>query len=98
LPGTAEQGIGQIKQSFTKEDGTYYQVVWTSGEHKPKVGLYHKDQLIPVDDKTAADIRSQIANGTYQPNMGTPGANYRAPVTPNLALPPSEQPIGRYSL
>src|SRR5262249_58549881 len=40
-PSTDEQGIGVIRQSFTKADGPYYQVVWNPGSNRPKSALYH---------------------------------------------------------
>lgn len=94
LPTTAEQGIGQIRQSFTKGDGTYYQVVWNSGAANPTSGLYHENQLCALDAQTASTIRGQIAAGTYQPNLSTPGSNYQQPNIPLPAAPPSNQQSG----
>ena len=98
LPSSQEQGIGVIRQAFTKLDGTYYQVVWNPGSQTPQTGLYHADQLNPCDAQTASTIRSQLASGTYQPNMGTPSQDYQQPNIPAQAAPPSAQTPGMETL
>jgi len=98
LPTSDESGIGQVRQSFTKADGTYYQIVWNPGAQNPVSGLYHQDQLCALDQQQASDIRSQIAQGTYTPNQGTPGQDYQQPNIPVQAAPPSMQQPGMETL
>lgn len=99
LPSVAEQTIGSIRQAFTAQGKTFYQVVWNPGDANPETGLYTDDQLCALTQQQATAIRQQIACGTYQPNMsGTPGADYQQPNIPVQAAPPQDQPTGEYSL
>lgn len=98
-PSPDEQGIGQIRQSFTKSDGPYYQVVWNPGSDKPKSALYHGDQLCALDDQQAQQLRSNMAAGTYQgPDLSQTGINFQQPNIPVQAAPPSEQQPGMETL
>lgn len=98
LPSDEEKGIGQVRQSFSKTDGQYYQVVWNPGSMKPKSALYHEDQLCPLDQKQAQDLRNQMAEGTYSESGGVPGANFQQPNIPIQAAPTSQQRPGMETL
>jgi hypothetical protein len=94
-PSPDEQGIGQIKQSFTKGDGAYYQVVWNPGNMCPKSALYHEDQLCALDSQQAQELMASLQAG--QPaDTGTPGANFDQPTLPPQALPPLLQGVGSF--
>lgn len=98
-PAPEEQGIGQIRQSFSKTDGQYYQVVWNPGSMRPKSGLYHEDQLCALDPKQAQQVRNDIAAGTYSlPDLSQTGKNFQQPNIPVQAAPPSEQQPGMETL
>lgn len=86
LPSQEEQGIGVIRQAFTRGDGAYYQVVWNPGDATPKSALYHEDQLCPVDAKTTQGMG------------GTPGSNFVQPNIPIQAAPPEDQQTGMETL
>ena len=88
-PSNDEQGIGKVLQSFTQEDGPYYQVVWNPGSMQPKTALYHCDDLTPITQDQATQIICQMNAGTYTPaSQGNLGSNYQPPPTESG----SEQP------
>jgi len=97
LPSASEQTIGMVRQAFTQGDGPYYQVVWNPGGRNPKTGLYHQNQICPIDQQTANNIMEQMASGSYRPAQGIPGQNYKQPNVPIQAAPPSQQPLGMYT-
>jgi len=97
-PAPDEKTVGIIKQSFTRSDGPYYQVLWNPGGMKPKSALYHQDQLTAITQQQASDLVNEM-NATGQfPQQGTPGENYRGPNIPIQAAPPTAQPTGEYTL
>lgn len=97
-PSPEEQGLGQVRQSFTRTDGPYYQVVWNSGDALPKSALYHGDSLCPLTPQEANQIKNAIAAGTFTADTGTPGSAFQQPNVPVQAAPPEAQPTGEYSL
>ena len=98
LPTKEEQGIGQVRQSFSKTDGQYYQVVWNPGDARPKSALYHEDQLCPLDQKQAQSLITDMNQGQYTPPGGEPGSAFQQPNVPIQAAPPSQQQPGMETL
>jgi len=96
-PAPQEQGIGVVRQSFTRSDGPYYQVVWNPGDANPKSALYHGSQLTPLDQQQAQELISSLQQGQMA-DTGTPGSSYQQPSIPTIAAPPSEQPPGMEQL
>jgi len=96
-PSTDEQGIGVIRQSFTKADGPYYQVVWNPGSNRPKSALYHQDQLTPLDQQQAQELMGNLAQGQLA-DVGQPGSNFQQPNVPVQAAPPNQQQPGMETL
>lgn len=95
-PSPDEQGIGQVRQSFTRGDGPYYQVVWNPGNMRPKSALYHGDQLTPLTPQQAQQLVQSLQAG--QPaNTGVPGSNFQQPDLSQQALPPQLQGNGSFS-
>jgi hypothetical protein len=95
-PTPEEQGLGQIRQSFSRSDGQYYQVVWNPGSMKPKSALYHEQQLCPLTQKQAQDVINGMASGDTA--TGIPGSNFQQPNVPRQAAPPSQQTPGMETL
>lgn len=93
-PSGEEETIGIVRQVIRQGDQSYYQVVWNPGDRRPKVGMYHQDQLVPVTQQQANDILNQLAAGTYRPQDQTPGTSYQQPALPEAALPPGLQGSG----
>jgi hypothetical protein len=98
VPSQEEQGIGQIRQSFSRSDGQYYQVVWNPGSMRPKSALYHSEQLCPLTQKQAQDIISNMQSGDYSGPGGVPGSNFQQPNVPIQAAPPGQQRAGMETL
>jgi hypothetical protein len=98
IPSPEEQGIGRIRQSFSRGDGQYYQVVWNPGSVNPKSALYHQDQLCALTQQEATQIIGNMNSGDYTPNEGVPGSNYQQPNVPVQAAPPSQQRPGMETL
>jgi len=78
-PSAQEQTIGKVMQVFTQEGEQYYQVVWNPGDANPKSAIYRQDQLTPIDEQQATQIRQQMAQGNYQANLPQQSSNYQAP-------------------
>jgi hypothetical protein len=78
-PSAEEMTIGMVKQQFTAQGKQYYQVIWNPGDANPKSGLYHEDELTPLDQQTANQIRQQMGQGDYQANLPEQGSNYQQP-------------------
>lgn len=78
-PSAEEQTIGIVKQMFTAEGESYYQVVWNPGDATPKTATYHADELTPLDQQTADKIRQQISSGSYQANLPQQSSEYQSP-------------------
>lgn len=98
-PTSDEQGIGQIRQSFTKSDGPYYQVVWNPGSKNPKSALYHGDQLCALTQQQAQQVSNDMAQGSYTgPDLSQLGIDFQQPNVPSSAAPPSEQQPGMETL
>ena len=97
-PSPEERTVGQVRQSFTRSDGPYYQVVWNPGDMKPKSALYHGDQLKAITQQQAVDMVNQMnASGEFPPQE-KPGSAFQQPNIPQQAAPPSDQPPGEYTL
>ena len=97
-PSPDEQTVGVIKQSFTRGDGPYYQVVWNPGSMTPKSALYHQDQLSAISQQQATQmVNTMNATGQF-PTQGTPGSNFQQPNVPSQAAPPANQPAGMETL
>src|SRR5215472_8434474 len=79
-PSPEEETIGKVMQAFTAEGDQYYQVVWNPGDASPKTATYHADQLTPLDQQQADQIRQQMSQGTYQPNLPQQSSEYQAPL------------------
>jgi hypothetical protein len=97
VPSTTEQTIGLIRQTFSQGDGQYYQVVWNPGDARPKIGLYHQDQLTALNQQQANQILQQLAAGTYQPTQQTQGSQYTPASLPTSAIPPALQGLGTFA-
>lgn len=89
-PSGEEQGLGIVRQVLTDKGEPYYQVVWNPGSARPKVGMYHQNQLTVLNQQQATNIINQMNSGSYTPNTGQQGSNYQS-VLPQAALPPSLQ-------
>jgi len=97
-PSPDEQTVGVIKQSFTRGDGPYYQVVWNPGSMTPKSALYHGDQLMAITQQQAIQmVNNMNATGQF-PSQSKPGSDFQQPNVPIQAAPPSQQPTGEYTL
>lgn len=94
-PAPEEQGLGIIRQSFTRSDGPYYQVIWNAGDLKPKSGLYHGTQLKALSQQQAQELlqNQQAGQGA---DVGIPGSNYQQPTLPTIAVPPELQGSGTF--
>lgn len=90
-PSGEEQTIGIVRQAFTVGGQPYYQVVWNPGDKRPKVGMYHANELTCLSQSQAQDILNQLAAGTYKPSLPQQGSAYQQPNIPNQALPPALQ-------
>ena len=98
-PSPEERSVGRVRQSFTRGDGPYYQVVWNPGDSAPKSALYHADQLCAVTQQQATDIINQMnATGQFPAQSTDIGADFQQPNVPSQAATPSEQQPGMYSL
>jgi hypothetical protein len=97
-PSGDESTVGVIRQAFFQQGQPFYQVVWNPGDARPKVGLYHEDQLTQVTQQQAQTIEQQVAAGTYTPNLPTQSSEYQPASLPTPALPPSQQTPGQQTL
>lgn len=93
LPTSEEQTVGMIRQSFSKSDGRYYQVVWNPRSDRPKSGLYHESELCPLSQQDAATI-AQSGQGL---DLSSAGSKFQAPAIPTVALPSQLQGTGQYT-
>lgn len=72
LPTAQEQTIGQIRQAFTQQGETFYQVVWLPGTAHPQTGLYRADQITCINDQQRTSIANQLASGGLTIQSGNP--------------------------
>lgn len=69
-PTVEERTLGQVKSAYTAQGRQFYQIIWNPGGMRPETGMYSLDQLIPLTDQQAQQIRSEMATGAYTPLGG----------------------------
>jgi hypothetical protein len=72
LPTAQEQTIGRVRQAFTQQGETFYQIVWLPGTQHPETGLYRADQLTCITDQQATNVANQLASGSLPIQSGNP--------------------------
>jgi len=92
-PSASEKTIGIVKQQIQAQGKQYFQVVWNPGAANPDMALYTADQLTPLDQQTASQLRGQLAQGEdISSNVPPASSTYQQPPIPPEALPQLQQP------